>query len=175
MSASAEARIDGVDERTVFLRHVVYTALGAVAALTSTAIWWLMIDDEGRSAGAASVEMLVKFTNLTVLSVAVVAAWIAFGPPGGMARRLAHVTVLMLVVVTADVNVVLLDPGLPPGWWGVVDLFQHYLVPIAVVTSWATIGPYVDIPPSRLGWTLVVPLAWLVFVIVRGVSTDRSP
>lgn len=152
-----------------------YSALSGVAVLTSAGIWLLMIVDEDRSVGAATLEMAVKFTNLTVVLVAVVAAWLALGRSSGRFQPIAHLTVLVMTVVTAIVNMTLLDPALPSGWWGVVDLFQHYLIPVAVVVTWATLGPLVDVPPAYLAETIAVPLAWLLFVLARGISTDSYP
>ena len=105
----------------------------------------------------------------------IVTAWIALGGPARPARKVAHLTVLVMVVVTAVVNATLLDPGLPSGWWGVVDLLQHYLVPVAVVAAWAVLGPRVDIAWSHLGLMLVVPLTWFLFVLVRGEATGAYP
>ncbi len=87
----------------------------------------------------------------------------------------AHLTVMLMAVVTAVVNATLLDPALPGGWWGVVDLSQHHVIPLSVVASWATLGPAVEVPRARLGLVLVVPLAWFVFVLVRGLVTDSYP
>jgi hypothetical protein len=153
----------------------VYSVIALLAGVTSVGIWLLMVVDEDRSIGAATVDMTVKFTNLTVVLVGVVAAWIASDLSPGQARSVAHVTVMLMAVVTAVVNATLLDPALPGGWWGVVDLSQHYVIPLAVVASWATLGPLVDVPRSRLWLTLVVPLAWFVFVLVRGVVTESYP
>lgn len=157
------------------LRSVAYGLLAGTAAASSVGIWVLMIVDEDRSVGAATVEMVVKFTNLSVVLVALVAAWIAVDRTPGSKRTVAHLTVMVMLVVTAIVNATLLDPALPSGWWGVVDLLQHYVVPLATVTLWVALGPPVDLPRSRLPQLLVVPLAWLVFVFVRGAVTDGYP
>lgn len=155
--------------------QVAYQVLTVVAALTSAGIWVLMVVDEDRSVGAASLEMVVKFTNLTVLLVAAASAWIALDGRSSAARSVAHLTVVVMALVTAVVNATLLDPALPSGWWGVVDLFQHYLIPLAVVALWAAIGPPFDLSQRRLGWILAVPFVWLVSVLVRGAVTDTYP
>jgi hypothetical protein len=167
-----DARSEGEAGTTGAARYVL---LALVAAVTSAGIWLLMIVDEDRNIGAATLEMAIKFTNLTVVLVGVIAAWIAFGRSPGRARPIAHLTVIVMVVVTALVNATLLDPGLPSGWWGLVDLFQHYLIPVAVVVVWGTQGPPVDVPRADLPWTIAVPFAWLVVVLTRGSWTDRYP
>jgi hypothetical protein len=161
--------------RTSGLRALAYALVAGLAALTSVGIWMLTVIDEGRSAGAATVDMVVKFTNLTVLLVGVVAAWIASGWSPGRVRAIAHLTVMVMAAVTAIVNATLLDPALPPGWWGVFDLSQHYVVPVAVVAAWAFLGPAPDVPRRSLAWVLAVPSAWLVLALARGESTGSYP
>lgn len=119
--------------------------------------------------------MVVKFTNLTVMLVAVIAAWIALDGPSNALRTVAHLMVIVMAVVTTVVNATLLDPALPPGWWGVVDLFQHWLIPLALVALWAVLGPRIEVPLHRLGGIVVIPFLWLVFVLTRGSMTDRYP
>jgi hypothetical protein len=175
MGARVETPVGAASRSPLAPTVAVYAGLTGVAALTSVGIWLLMVIDEERSVGAATLEMVVKFTNLSVMLVGVVTAWIALGGPSRPGRQIAHLTVMVMAVVTSVVNATLLDPSLPPGWWGVVDLSQHYVVPVAVVAAWATLGPPVDVPVSRVGWIVVVPLAWLVFVLIRGVVTESYP
>jgi len=175
METRAETKVCSSSGTPFVAREAVYSVIAGLAALTSVGIWLLMVVDEGQNIGAATVQLGVKFTNVTVLLVGVVAAWIASGRSPGHARAVAHLTVMLMAVVTAVVNATLLDPALPEGWWGVVDLSQHYVIPLAVVASWATLGPSVDVPRSRLGLILIVPLAWFVFVLVRGLTTDSYP
>jgi len=175
MATRIEANATAVSTIPPATRHRAYAVLAAVATLTSAGIWLLMIVDEGRSVGAATLEMVAKFTNLTVVLVGVVAAWIAFGWSPGSIRETAHLTVMVMAVVTAAVNATLLDPALPAGWWGVVDFFQHYAIPVAVVATWAVLGPRVDARPPRIARILAIPLAWLVFVLARGALTEKYP
>lgn len=156
-------------------RVLLYSVLSGLAALTSAGIWLLMIVDEGRGVASATTEMVVKFTNLTALLVGVVAGWIASGRSPGELRAVGHLTVMLMAVVTAAVNAIVLDPSLPGGWWGAVDLCQHYVIPVMVVALWATMGPPVAVPRSRRALVLVVPLIWLVIVLVRGGFSDSYP
>ncbi len=175
MRTRDETRTDIAMRTPVAARQAAYTVISVVAALTSVGIWLLMIVDEERSVGAATLEMAVKFTNVTVVLVGVVAAWIALDAAPSPARAIAHLTVMVMAVVTAIVNAVLLDPTLPSGWWGVVDLSQHYAIPVAVVAAWATLGPPAEVPASSSGWVVVVPFAWLMFVLARGMVTESYP
>ncbi len=170
-----DARPDRLGRSRPVPGRTVYSLLACVAAVTTGGIWLLMIVDEQRSGGSAAVQLLVKFTNLTVLLVAVVAAWIALDRSTGEIRTVAHLTVLVMAVVTSIVNMTLLDASLPGGWWGVVDLSQHYVIPVAVVVSWGAVGPSLALRRSRLGLVLVVPLLWLVFVLSRGAALDTYP
>jgi hypothetical protein len=175
MSARIETQRSEVTTVPLDARRVSYALIAGVAALTSVGIWVLMVLDEERSVGAATLEMVVKFTNLTVVLISVVAGWIAIGRAPGPVRQIAHLMVIVMAAVTAMVNATLLDPALPSGWWGVVDLFQHYVIPAAVVIAWAMLGPPVDVPPSRIVWIVAVPLAWLVVVLARGAATGNYP
>lgn len=175
MSARIETRADGSTRSPRPTATVVYTMLAVLAALTSAGIWLLMVVDERRAAGAATVQMFVTFTNLTVLLVGAVAAWIAVSDRRLPLRGVAHLTVTVMAVVTAIVNATLLDAALPSGWWGVVDLSQHYVIPVAVVASWATLGPPFAVPRPRLWSLLVVPFAWLLVVLTRGAITESYP
>jgi hypothetical protein len=175
METRAETEVCVPSGTPFVTREAVYSVIAGLAAVTSVGMWLLLVVDEGRDIGAATVDLAVKFTNVTVLLVTLVAAWIASGLSPGQARAVAHLTVMLMAVVTAVVNATLLDPALPGGWWGVVDLSQHYVIPLAVVASWATLGPPVDLPRSRHGLILVAPLTWFVFVLVRGLMTDSYP
>lgn len=134
----------------------------------------LMVIDDGRTPAAATADLVLTFTNLTTLLVGVVATAIAVDAQWRW-RSLGHLTVIAMAVVTAAVNALLLDPALPPGWWGVVDLIQHYLVPLALLALWAALGPPFAVSWSRLPRVTAVPVAWLVVVLVRGSLTDRYP
>ena len=175
MHGQVDTPVEAVAEPHRAAEAAAYEILSVVAALTSLGIWVLLVVDDGRSVGAATLAMVVKFTNLTVILVAVVSAWIALAGSAGPARSLAHLTVMVMAVVTAVVNVVVLGAGLPGGWWGVVDLFQHYLIPVAVLAAWAALGPPVDVPVRRLAWITVVPGSWVAFVLARGALTEDNP
>lgn len=175
MTTPVEAQAGRPEHSRLISSEAVYAALAGLAALTSGGIWLLMVVEEELGVVAATVQMVVKFTNLTTLLVGVVAAWIATGRSRSETRTIAHLTVIVMAVVTSAVNMTLLGASLPGGWWGVVDLSQHYLIPIAVVTSWSALGPSVVLRGSRLGLALLVPLAWLVVVLGRGAATDSYP
>jgi hypothetical protein len=133
-----------------------------------------MVLDDGRSPARATADLVLTFTNLTTLLVGVVAVLTAAGSTWRW-RSLGHLTVTAMAVVTAVVNALLLDPALPSGWWGVVDLFQHYLIPGALLALWLTIGPRFAMSWSTVAAVVAIPVGWLVVVLVRGTTTDEYP
>ncbi len=155
-------------------RRRVYGALAVVAYAATVGVWLLMVTDDGRSAGAATAELVLTFTNLTTLLVGVTATAIAADVRWRW-LSLGHLTVAAMAIVTAVVNALLLDPGLPGGWWGVVDLIQHYLLPLALVAAWLGLGPRFAVSWSQWPKVLAVPFAWLVVVLVRGSITESYP
>jgi hypothetical protein len=152
-----------------------YGALAVVAVAVTVGVWLLLVVDDDRSLLRATADLVLTFTNLTTMLVAVVAGLTAWARPRPPWVGLGHLMVTVMVVATALVNAVLLDAALPAGWWGVVDLFQHYLIPVAVVALWALIGPRFELTWSRLPLVFVVPIAWLVLTLVRGGMTDEYP
>jgi hypothetical protein len=155
-------------------RRLLYGALVLGAVVATVMLWLLMVVEEGRSPAAATAQLGLMFTNLTTILVAVVAAGIA-----AHARwrwlPLGHLTVTAMAVVTAFVNMLLLDPALPAGWWGVVDLLQHYLIPAALLVLWRVLGPRFTVRWSLLPAVAGVPLIWLAVVLVRGSFTGLYP
>ena len=99
MATEVEPRTGRSNERRV----LPYSALAGLAALTSVGIWLLMVGDEGRSVGGATVEMAAKFTNLTVLFVGATAVWIAVGR-AGVVRSVAHLAAMVMAVTTAEAS-----------------------------------------------------------------------
>lgn len=152
-----------------------YGTLSVIAFAVTAGVWLLLVVDDDRSLLRATAELVLMFTNLTTVLVAVVAGFTAWSRTRPRWQGLAHLTITVMVVATALVNAVLLDAALPAGWWGVVDLFQHYLIPVAVVGLWALIGPRFELTWSRLPLVFVVPIAWLAMTLVRGGMTDEYP
>ncbi|MFD1211370.1 Pr6Pr family membrane protein [Arthrobacter sp. GCM10027362] len=57
--------------------------------------------------------------------------------------------------------------------WG--DRVLHYVVPILVVAGWLMFGPRPRIRESTALWSLVFPVFWLLWTLVRGAATDWYP
>ena len=152
-----------------------YATLSVVAVAVTVGVWLLMVVDDDRSPLPATADLVLTFTNLTTMLVAVFAGVTAWSrrPPRWLG--LGHLTVTVMVVATALVNAVLLDAALPEGWWGVVDLFQHYLIPVAVLALWALIGPRFGLAWSRLPMVFALPIAWLILTFLRGAMVDEYP
>ena len=155
-------------------RSPAYGLLAFAAFAATIGVWLLMVLDDGRTPARATADLFLTFTNLTTLLVGVVATCVA----SGLVWRwlsLSHLTVTTMAVVTGVVNALLLDPALPGGWWGVVDLFQHYVMPLMLLGLWLTVGPRFAVSWRTLPAVVAVPVAWLAVALVRGTLSDEYP
>jgi hypothetical protein len=56
-----------------------------------------------------------------------------------------------------------------------VNIVLHYIMPVAVVLDWFLQPPAARLEKKHLAISLVVPTAYLVYVLVRGASIDWYP
>jgi hypothetical protein len=54
------------------------------------------------------------------------------------------------------------------GWASVANLLLHTATPILGVLGWLLFGPRGQTDPRIVTWSIVYPLLWLVFTLVRG-------
>lgn len=175
MTVIHEVRVSTHDE-VPRAQRVGYGALAVIAWAAIALHLVLSVTDVGASIGAALLDLLVVFSNLTLLLAALVSTAL-LRPHGelGVVIRVGLLTAMLMGVVTAVVNVALQDPSLPDNAWRYVDLAQHYVVPIGLIVVWLAVGPRL-----RLGWAdlpaaLVVPVLWLVVTLVRGAIDGVYP
>jgi hypothetical protein len=57
--------------------------------------------------------------------------------------------------------------------WG--DRILHYALPILLVSGWLIFGPRPRILPSTALWSLVFPVFWLLWTLIRGAATGWYP
>lgn len=82
------------------------------------------------------------------------------------------VAVACLVVVALVYNVLVPATGSAPPW---VSALLHLVFPIAVVLDWVLIADRPALAWRRLWLVLPYPVAWLVVVLVRGVTDGWVP
>ena len=61
------------------------------------------------------------------------------------------------------------------GWALVADQITHTIVPIAAVVGWLMYGPRGMVSWRIAGWTLLYPIVWIVFTLIRGPIVDWYP
>ncbi len=114
-------------------------------------------------------DVFTYFTNISGTLVALVSLMLAFGHRayGRLFRVLRLDSIVMIVVVEVVVIIGLLthNPGVAFNWSTQVI---HFVVPPLTVAIWLLYGPRGLIDRKVVGWSLVIPLAYLVFALIRG-------
>lgn len=113
------------------------------------------------------------FTNLSILLTAGAYTWFAWrGWPG---PSLAAGLVVWMTLTGVIYHVLLAADHHPVDWDVLVNIFQHTLLPIAVVLAWLSFAPKDDLslrdPIYWTGW----PLTYAIYALVRGLSDGKFP
>lgn len=103
-------------------------------------------------------------------------------PPQGPRRtsllfRVLRFDGIAMIVLTAVVYHALLAP-LPPhphGWDAVDNVLLHTVVPLMAVAGWLVFGPRGLVSWKVVWLSLLYPIAWLVFTVVRGAAIGWYP
>ena len=61
------------------------------------------------------------------------------------------------------------------GWASVANLIIHTVTPILGVLGWLLFGPRRETDWSIVGWSLIYPLLWLAFTLIRGEGNGFYP
>lgn len=132
---------------------------------------------ESGSLPGAMWAMAIYFTILTNLAVAVAMGALALG------RALPRMLILSLVAAIVGVGLVfhialshLIDPR---GWDAVANQGVHTAAPIMSAVWWLAFAP-ADAPEHaggwrRLGWVVVWPVLYSIYVLARGAVTGEYP
>ncbi|NUR31669.1 MAG: Pr6Pr family membrane protein [Catenulispora sp.] len=113
-------------------------------------------------------------SNLIVLAVAV--SLVLFADRDGRLWRVARLDSLVCISVTCLVDLTVLRPQHHlTGWSNVADLGLHVVTPILAVLGWLLFGPRPRFAWTTLAWSLVFPLAWLAYTLIRGTIVDWYP
>lgn len=130
-------------------------------------------------AGAVSrvVDTLSYFTIWSNLVVAVAVTLLALDPVRDtLVRRVLRLDALLMITVTAIVYQVLLAPTADvEGWSRLTDPILHVVTPILTVVVWVAYGPRGWITGRLVPAALVVPGAWIVWMLARGAVVDAYP
>ena len=93
-----------------------------------------------------------------------------------LARRVLRLSGLLMITVTAIVYQVLLAPAaVVVGWSRLTDPILHVVTPVLTVVVWAVWGPRGWITRREVPLALVIPLAWIAWMLVRGAVVRAYP
>ena len=161
-----------------------FAALAAVLgwAALGTQLWLTMgiVLGQGRGMVMGLVVYFGFFTVLTNILAALVLSACAVGPGFVGYRRLSNAvtrttTAGAIVIVGLVYFLILRHLWHPSGAQFWADAVLHYLMPMLTVMFWALVVPSGAISWRHAPWLAVYPLAYLVYVFVRGSITSLYP
>ena len=122
------------------------------------------------------------FTILSNVVVAVVLSALVLRPAlftrddrvGALWRTLRLDSVLM-IVITGVVYNLLLAGGEKAGWDALSNTLLHVVVPLVTPIVWIISGPRGLISARTIGASLLLPLAWAAYALVRGQVIGAYP
>ncbi|SDS42715.1 Pr6Pr family membrane protein [Jiangella sp. DSM 45060] len=94
----------------------------------------------------------------------------------GRGLRVLRLTGLIGISVTGVVYATLLAPLVDlEGAAQAANIGLHYLTPVLAVAGWLLFGPWPRIDTSTILLTLIWPVLWLVYTLIRGEAVDWYP
>jgi len=113
--------------------------------------------------------VLSYFTIWSNILVAVIAFYLARDPArsGTTFNTLRFASVVMISVTGLVYALVLAKVWEPTGWQKVADQTLHYSVPFLAVVGYLVFGPRPRFSPAILWRSLAIPLAWIVYTLIR--------
>ena len=148
-------------------------ARAGLALLTLTAIAWQLVLHV--RAGFDALNFFSYFTNLSNLAACGVLLATAFTHRASPRRDVARFLSVVNMAVVGVVFFMLLRHvdlgGLLP--W--INTVLHTLMPVAVVADWLVRPPASRLRARHVGLAMVFPLAYVVYVLLRGAATGWYP
>ena len=161
---------------------LVFLRLITSASLLTAIIW--QVTDRLNHNNFRPTEYFAYFTIHTSLIAAVVLAVAGIrelqGKSDTKALTLARLSVSTYAIVVAVVYNALLrgtkvlpgDPDYGYDWPVLPNEILHVWAPIFIVLDFALTVTVTKLKFKQIFWTLLFPLAWLLFTIIRGLNTD---
>lgn len=157
---------------------VVISALGGYADSTPPRGLYGLHPDGVAGAVSRVSDTLSYFTIWSNVVVAVSATLLLRRRSGtpGLLERVLRLDALLMITVTAIVYQVLLAPTANVvGWSRLTDPILHVATPIVTVLVWAVCGPRGWVSARLVPLALVVPVAWIGWMLARGAVVDAYP
>lgn len=122
-------------------------------------------------------DSLSYFTIWSNIVVAVSTTLLALQPTvDTFWRRALRLCGLMMITITAIVYAVLLAPTtVVSGWSHITNPLTHIVAPAVTVVVWLIWGPRGWIGWRTLPASLVIPVAWVIYMLVRGAIGGTYP
>ena len=156
---------------------VVISALGGYEQLPVDPGLYGDTDDGAAGSLARVMDTLSYFTIWSNVVVALSVTLLVTRPlRTSLARRVLRLSGLLMITVTAIVYQVLLAPAaVVVGWSRLTDPILHVVTPVLTVVVWAVWGPRGWITRREVPLALVIPLAWIAWMLVRGAVVRAYP
>ncbi|MBW3085503.1 hypothetical protein KEM60_01703 [Austwickia sp. TVS 96-490-7B] len=128
-------------------------------------------------------DTLTYFTVWSNIIVAV-AFWVMVARPAHgyvdspppLWQRSLLLDALMMITVTAIVYATLIGPSqVLEGWSMLTNPWQHIVVPVVAVAGWVWAGPRRWIDRWAIVGSLLLPMIWTVFMLIRGAAITAYP
>lgn len=127
-------------------------------------------------------DWITYFTILSNIVVALVMVTLTLKPQlfarrdrVGFVWRSLRLDSIIMIVVTGVVYNLLLASGPKEGWDAVSNAFQHNITPVVTVLVWLVAGPRGLVNVKVIVGSLVIPVVWAAFALVRGVFVGAYP
>ncbi|MET7278019.1 Pr6Pr family membrane protein [Kribbella sp. NPDC005582] len=112
--------------------------------------------------------VLNVFAYFTIQSNILLGATVLLDPRSTLVKTLRLNGVLCIAVTGIVYHLVLAGSDNPTGWAAVANFLLHTATPVLGVLGWALFGPRGRTDLRIVGWSLVFPLLWLAFTLIRG-------
>jgi hypothetical protein len=176
------AEIDS-NVRAARFAHGALALLIAAALVTQFFLSWAgegVVLPEDAPATTAAERIVRFFSFFTVQSniiVCAVSALLAIRPDrDGPVFRVFRLLSLTCITVTGVVVVaVLIGAQELEGLAILTDAVFHYVAPIAALAIWLLFGPRPRVTGRTVGWSLVFPVLWVAYTLVRGEFAEWYP
>ncbi|CAB4823605.1 unannotated protein [freshwater metagenome] len=122
-------------------------------------------------------DWITYFTILSNLIVAIVLT-LLFLRPGRDSKimRVLRLDTLLMIIITGVIYNLLLGPGVShEGWDFFSNGLQHVITPILTVLVWLIVGPRRWINLKVIALSLIIPILWAAFALVRGAVIGAYP
>jgi hypothetical protein len=170
-----------VKPSTARVVHAVVAVVATFAIIWQLVLVWqggrVLDETELPSLATRLVRFVSYFTILSnVLVVATSVVLVRTPDRDGAWWRVVRTATVVGITITGLVHWFLLRPILDlHGSDAVVDKLLHVVVPLLAVAAWAVVGPRGRVGPRDVGLSLLWPVAWTAYTIVRGVVVDWYP